>query len=74
MKKIVSVLLVTALVCGSLFAQVKLNYRTQASIVTYEKDKGRDGNLSFFDLEIRICQRHFGNQPGRGSRRCRGRI
>lgn len=51
MKKIVSVLLVTALVCGSLFAQVKLNYRTQANIVTYEKDKGKDGNLSFFDLE-----------------------
>lgn len=51
MKKIVSVLLVTALVCGSLFAQVKLNYRTQANIVTYEKDKDKDGNLSFFDLE-----------------------
>ena len=51
MKKIVSVLLVTALVWGSLFAQVKLNYRTQANIVTYEKDKGKDGNLSFFDLE-----------------------
>lgn len=50
MKKIVSVLLVTALVCGSLFAQVKLNYRTQANIVTYEKDKGKDGNLSFFNL------------------------
>ena len=51
MKKIVSVLLVTALVCGSLFAQVKLNYRTKANIVTYEKDKDKDGNLSFFDLE-----------------------
>ena len=51
MKKIVSVLLVTALVCGSLFAQVKLNYRTQANIVTYEKDKDKDGTLSFFDLE-----------------------
>lgn len=51
MKKIVSVLLVTALVWGSLFAQVKLNYRTQANIVTYEKDKDKDGNLSFFDLE-----------------------
>ncbi len=50
MKKIVSVLLVTALVCGSLFAQVKLNYRTQASIVTYGKDKDVDGTLSFFNL------------------------
>ena len=50
MKKIVSVLLVTALVCGSLFAQVKLNYRTQASIVTYGKDKDADGTLSFFNL------------------------
>lgn len=54
MKKIVSVLLVTALVWGSLFAQVKLNYRTQANIVTYEKDKDKDkdkdGTLSFFNL------------------------
>ena len=50
MKKIVSVLLVTALVWGSLFAQVKLNYRTQANIVTYGKDKDKDGTLSFFNL------------------------
>ncbi len=52
MKKIIGTLAMAALVMGAASAQtIKLNYRTQANIVTVDKAKDADAAVSFFDLE-----------------------